>query len=104
MAKRHKVMTVTATDQNKPKIVTALFATGAGPNLLWKDVVPTPWMKRIQPVRASIRAAGDTTLTVEGIVRLQGKICKHVTTAVFSGPLKFVVKDSLGPLPKTNRP
>lgn len=50
----------------------------------------------MQPIRASIRAASDSTFIVEGVDRVQVDIGGHVTIAVFRVVPKLVTKMILG--------
>lgn len=58
--------------------------------------MPMAWLKKVQPIRDNIRAASDTTFTVEGDVRLQINIGGHVANAVFGMTLKLATKMILG--------
>lgn len=47
----------------------------------------TSWLKRVQAVWASIRATGDTSLTVEGFVNFRVEIGGQVETKqLWCGP------------------
>lgn len=87
-----KSMMTVSQNQNKFKIVTAIFDTGAAPDLSWKDFMPTTWLKRVQPISADIGAAGDKTFSVEGVVERQVKIGEHVTTEDVGVALKSYTK------------
>lgn len=59
-ARCYKVVTTTSTNEEMPAMVTAMFDTGDGPNLVRKDVLSTPWLVNVQPIRVSVKAASDT--------------------------------------------
>lgn len=67
-------------------IVTATFDTGADSDMIQENVMPTPWLKKVQPILANIRAARDTTFTIDGDVKIQVSIDRHVTIAVLALP------------------
>lgn len=96
MARCSKVMTTISTGRGVSKLVTAILDTGAGPNLIREDVLSTAWLKKIQPIRSNLRAASDTTFTVEGIVRLTIEIGGHVSSTVFGVAPKLATKMILG--------
>lgn len=54
------------------------------------------WITEVQPICANARAASDTTLTVEGVVSLCGKIDGHVKTAVFGIAPRLAIRMIVG--------
>lgn len=70
MAKGYEIVTTTPTDQDDFLIETAVFDTGAGAKWIREDVIATLQLAKVEPDPATTKAAGDTTFTVEGVVRL----------------------------------
>lgn len=56
----------------------------------------TDWLPRVQPIRAIIRAEGDTTVTAECVVTLHVRIGGQVTTAAFVVASKLATKMIFG--------
>lgn len=89
-------MTTISTDDEEFAIFTAILDTGAGPNLVREDVLPKPSLPNLQPMRVSIRAAGDTTIRVEGVIRSTVKIGGHKASTGFVVASKLATKGILG--------
>lgn len=51
-ARSYKVLTSISTSDETSTMVVEIFDTGAGPNLVQEDVLPTPWLENVQPIRA----------------------------------------------------
>lgn len=64
-------------------MITMILDAGACPNLIREDALSTMWFGKVQPIRASTRAAGNTTFRVKGIVRLTVDI-RGLNTCIFS--------------------
>lgn len=60
-----------------------IFDTEASPNFIQKDVLPTPWLVDVQPIRVNVKAAGDTAFIVKGVFCLSVKIGGHMVKAAF---------------------
>lgn len=62
--------------------VTAVLDSGAGPNLVRQDVIPTSLIPLIKPIKTSVRSAGDTTFNVNGVIRLPIEFEREVINVV----------------------
>lgn len=69
-----KIMTTISTGDEVLNIATTIFDTVAGPNLVYKDALPTARLAKRQPMRASIRKVCIKTSKVEGIIGLEVNI------------------------------
>lgn len=48
-----------------------------------ENVLSTPWLANIQPVRAIMTGTGDTSFVIEGFIGLTVKFCGHKATTDF---------------------
>lgn len=96
MATCYNVMTTNSADQDESKTLTAICDTEVGPNLIREDIRPTPWLKGVRPIHANMKAAGDTTITVKGVVGHQARTGKNVTIAVIGVEPKLATKMTFG--------
>lgn len=51
-------------------MVTAIFDTEKGPNLVRENVLLTSWLATIQPIRVSVKATDDTLFRVKDVLHL----------------------------------
>lgn len=77
-------------------MVMAILDDAAVKNVLGKDVLPTPWLANVQPIRTNTRAAGDTTLRVEGLVHIIVEVGGHKASAVFGVSSNLPIKMIFG--------
>lgn len=77
-------------------MVSAIFDNGAGTILTREDVLPSSWLADIQPICVNVKAAGDTSFRIEGILRLLVKIDGHNANAVPETAPKLATKKILG--------
>lgn len=71
------------------------FLTLGWPNLNWEDILPSPWLVDVHPIRASMKAAVDTTFNVEGVIRLSVKIKGRKTKTNFGVAPRLAKKTDL---------
>lgn len=74
LATIYRFMTVMSTNDKASKMVTAPLDTGSGPNLDREYVLPTPWLAKVPPILAIIRAGSGTTLRVAKVIQIKLKV------------------------------
>lgn len=89
-------MTKILTNKEMPALATATFNTGAGPNLIRKDVLPTSWIVHLLPIRVSVNAAGDVAFRVGGVIRHLVEFGGLKIKAVSGAAPKLATKTILG--------
>lgn len=81
-----------STNEEMSVRVIAKFDTGVGSNLIREDVLPMAWLADIQPICVSVKAAGNTSFTVEGVVRLLVEVGGHEAKTIFGLVPKLAIK------------
>lgn len=64
-------------------MVMAIFNTEAGLKISRRDVYLMSWLADAQPIRVSVKAAGDISFRVEVVIRLSVKIGVHIANKFF---------------------
>lgn len=95
-ARFYKIMTTISTGDETLTMIMVILNPGAGPKLVWEEVLPTQWLTKVQQIRMSIREAGNTTITSEGIISLTVEIGRQKASTVFGVALKPATEILLG--------
>lgn len=66
-----------------PTVTTGILDTGTGCISIYVDVIPTPWLVEVQPIRINEKAASDKVFSAEGAICLLVKIGKQKAKAAF---------------------
>lgn len=74
------------------RLVTAIFDNGFGSNLIRENVLPTPWLANVKPIRVSVISIDDTAFIVECVIRLLVEINMHKTKEAFEVAPKLATK------------
>lgn len=82
MTRCYKVLSKISTNSDKSEIVTTIIDTLAKPSLIWEDGIPTAWLTSLQPIRANMIAASETTFSAESVLKPQVGANRHFTIAV----------------------
>lgn len=82
-SKCYQVDVILRVRQRFMRLATTIFETGAGPNLINEDVIPLDGHTRIKTFKTSLRSAGDTTFSVNRVLRLQSDICADIYLIIF---------------------
>lgn len=91
-ARCYKFLMPICTGDETSTMVTPILGTGASPNLVQENVLPNPRLVNVQAIRAIIRAAGDTTFRVKGVIRLTVNIGGQKGTTVFGVAPRLATK------------
>lgn len=62
-------------------IITVIFDSGDGDNLVREDVLLALWLVVVQPIRTSLRDTGDKEYRIEGVIRVSVQLSEHKAKA-----------------------
>lgn len=78
-------------------MATAILHTEAGPNLVVREgKLQTQWLATVKLILVSLKAAGDMTFRVEGVIHRKLKFGAHEASTVFGVAPKPATKMILG--------
>lgn len=85
-------MTAIPTNEKMSALVASICDTRASPSLIRKKALPTLRLVDVQPIRACMKAARDTTFRGKSVIRFTVKIKTHKTNAISRVAPKFLTK------------